>query len=524
MKRLFIVFTATIVCSCNLEELQFTDVEGPRLTGIHALPLGHIEYTIRELIEEVNDDQLDLQEDSLSMLYFYYRDTVAFDAANNIITINEVRNNRFIDLPATPPVPVAQVVTVNRTLVFSYPAEDDEEVDSIFYRTGMVTLALTHELNSEVTYTFIIRNTIHESTLQPVILSDSEPSQELSDYKTELNYVDGENSFEVDISLNIFLLPGQSIPDNSEAEIELVFTDQSFDRLYGKFGRDTLQIGNQVLDVAFFEDLGNSGLSFGDPTLTFNFTNGFGLPIGLLFGGVYGVKGTGAEADTANLSGPVTNSAQLVTGASDVNTPGLSTISINRNNSNLRQFLARSPNTIGFDLSAISNPADPTALNFVDAESQITAAIELEMPMEISLRNLSRELRFGLGNGIGFDEADSVVIRIVTENELPFIVELELEIQDQNDSVRYTVAKNIILQSPSINENGFVEFPRKHVADIPVGQVGVEQLNEAGNRLVARVFINTPNTGTGSQTFIKILADYRLKVQLSALGRLNFDL
>ena len=79
--------------SCNVGDLDFSNIEKPTLEPTVAIPLGSLSYTMRELIEKVGDSQLDLQEDSSSLIHLAYYDTASFNSGEEIITAG--RTNAF---------------------------------------------------------------------------------------------------------------------------------------------------------------------------------------------------------------------------------------------------------------------------------------------------------------------------------------------------------------------------------------------------------------------------------------------
>lgn len=527
VKKSLFGFLTIVALSCNISDLDFDNIEGPTLDGEMALPIGHAHYTIRELLDKIEDKELELLEDSISLLHLIYRDTAEFGAGNEIINFDNIINSAQIQLPETPPSPGSQVIPVNMEFTFSYPADKSEEINSIFYKTGTLTLNLNSGLTYDITYQLTIQDTRHETTDVPVTFTGSlaanstaSDSLELADYKTELLLQNGLNTFNVEISMNILLDAGESINAGDAVTFELAYKKQAFDLLYGKFGQDTLQIGDTMLDMKFFANLG-AGMEFGSPQITFNFLSSFGLPLGIFFDGLYGVSGSDQFADTIYLRGPITSAHQTLQGAAQPGESINTTIALNNSNSTIQDLLAQSPNTLGFNLKALSNPDDLLAQNFVLDSSKINTVIEMLMPLEVSLNDLTREIGFKLGDGLEFDDADSIAIRIVSENGLPFNASLQLYIEGEGDTVLYTVADKLVLETPFIDQNGIVTQSRKFVSDIPISKEGINALNQ-GTRMVLILTLNTPQNTGNNKAYIKVLADYAIDLKVAAFGKFNY--
>ncbi len=503
---------------CNVDGLDFENVEGPTWTPGPAIPIGYANYTIRELIEEINDTEIDLQEDSTTLLYMIYRDTADFNSGSEIINIDDVTNTARYDL--TPAVGPA-TVTFNTTFEFTYEADNGEPVDSVFYSAGSLVANLTPSFSSGFTYSLTIDNTTNVSTGNPAVLTETQPTQDLTGHKTFLNRVGGLNTFTAAFEVTIDLQAGESLSASDFIDVTLTYQNQEFSLLYGKFGQDLLEVGNQTLNIQLFENLGNSGLEFGNPTLSFDFQNTFGLPLGIKFDGLYGLK----DDDTLRLSGDITEDTLgvRILGAALPGTSSNTVIELNRSNSNIVDLLNSSPDQMGFNLNAWTNPDDPNEINYVEDDSEITTFIEMTLPMEVRLNDLTRRINFNLQGGLKFDEADSVTIRVVTVNEIPLYVLMDMEILDENDSVLYSVANNAIISTPFLNTDGSLKEARKAIEDIPLSKEGIEALN-TGTKIRMTTLLNSPKSRTGNDIYVKILADYQIDIQVSIVGTLIIDL
>lgn len=524
---IYIIILIIIGAGCNINELEFDNLDAPTLDGDVAVPLGRLQYTMRELIDEINDNELELvEDDSTSLLMMIYRDTAEFAAPNELIQISDIVNSTSIPMRDMTGDDASPVFIYDDWVDFSYSADEGERIDSIFYKSGQLLLDVTKTFPYDIYYTVTVRNTVHESTRARAQFDDSNRSStpiDLSDYMTALTQENDTNTFVVDLFFSVSLGPGEQLTSEDEVTFSLRYVDQTFDAIYGQFGQDTVTVGDEVLDVAFFKDMGDSGLEFGDPQINFSFSNSFGLPVGLSFGGLYGASGDSISGDTTYLSGKVTNSLQLVEAATPTTGTNISEFSINNDNSNLQSLLEASPEKIGFGLMAVANPHDALTSNFIYDTSRISTVIEMIMPMVLSMNNVTQEIKFDNKGGLKFDESDSMYIRIISENELPFSSAIELEIRDENDTLLHTIAEKVILKAPLTDTDGMVLEPRKAISDVFVSQEGIEAFNE-GKKIILRLTLNTSGQSPGRDFYVKVLADYKVDLQVSAIGRLKYTL
>lgn len=516
------LFPLVFCIGCNIGGLDFEDIEGSTLNGTIAVPLGEMQYTVRDFMD-IADGQLKFHEDDCtSMLIMIYRDTVAFGNVGEIVQIGDVENTVSIHLPVTPAADSSQVIALRDTLIFSYLTDNQEQLDSIFHKTGSLNLSITKTFPYDLVYKVTIRDIRNKQDDTPAIFDNSVHSLDLSDYKTFLFADKGSNYFTAELELKLVLKPGQHLTSDDAVHLNLEFVNQSFDVIYGKLGRDTLQVSDQVMDLDLFDDV--EGLQFASPELSFHFDNSFGLPLQINLNKVFCVKenGTNAGSDTTFLKGAMTGTSPIIEAAGIAGDVRRTSIRFDNSNSNLKTLFNSAPDQIGVDLSTITNPRDAHASNFVDDSSQLTTMFELSIPLEISMDNMVKKGTFENASGLEFDKADSMIIRVIAENELPFSALLELRIIDKDDSVLHVIEDHVELKAPAINEEGLVIEARQSVSDFVIPEKGIALFNE-GKKLQLTLIVNTPENGSGDN-FVKLLADYKIGLQVSAIGRLKYPI
>ena len=193
-KSLAAALLITLACiGCNVGEIDFSNLEKPTLEPSVAIPLGSLSYTMRELIDKAGDSQLNLSEDSTSLIQLVYYDTASFNSGSEIISIEDVVNTEKIFVDQVNPTSESQVIDVDQNFVFRYPSENDEQVDSIFYKSGEMIMSVTSFLSHEITYDISIANTINIATNESVRFagnlngnSTTSSSVNLEGYKTQL--------------------------------------------------------------------------------------------------------------------------------------------------------------------------------------------------------------------------------------------------------------------------------------------------------------------------------------------------
>ncbi|MEP1096672.1 MAG: hypothetical protein ABJG78_16265 [Cyclobacteriaceae bacterium] len=537
-KFVFITFLVILFAGCNSNELDFDNIQLPTANGTFNFPLGTAAYTIRDLILNQEDSLLDFQVDEDSLITLLYFEEIAYNSDTDFIQIQDISKSSSVDLtgiggPIAGPGTVPSVPPLTQNYNFAFEPDDPSDVlDSLFYASGEVTVNVTSDIEGALDYSFTLNNFVRKDNETPLAISGtlngtgasttSTPTPtDLSEYKAILSGTG--NMFTTDFTGTITLGAGDTFIGDESLTFDITFANQTFSIIYGKFGRDTVQVGNETLNIEFFREMGEEGIIFGNPTMRFFFENSFGIPIGVDFSGLFGDDGLGGTQTF--LSGNIVDNIPVIA-SGDINNPGPSvrdTIEINSGNSSIVDLLATSPGRLGFNVAAISNPEDTTAINFITTTNQITSKIEIEIPLEVKLENLEQSINLSLGDGFDTSDLDSAELRIVTRNEFPFSGILAIDIQDADSTSLFMVTDNFVLEAPFINIDGLVTDANGRTEDIPLSPAGVEALS-TGSHIVMTVTLNTPGSLNSRDIFVKILADYRLEISLGVKGTINVDL
>ena len=527
MKKFVHLWVCLTLLGCNFNEIEVDNLTVQNYQGLVSLPIGEVTYSFTDLLEQVSDpSEFELGDDSIFVLV--YNDTVSFSNTEEILAFGDIGNSASVNLPSTSASSQAVTVSFEQSFQFDYNPSQNEGVDSIVYNTGEIFLQLVSSVGGDVNYTFTIENTTNNNTGNRVSLngvvpanSTAEQIQSLVNHSTFLTRIDSSNTFNVNFSGTINLPAGQGITSANTLSFTLTYRDQTFESVFGFFGQDEIQIGNQLLDVSFFEELG-AGIVFEDPQVNFTFTNSYGVPIGLRFGSIFSAP---EGFDTTFLSGSVTESAQIID-YPDETQVGESvrdtTISINATNSNFRDLLANSPSQLGFDIQAITNPNSTTERNFVTNSSALDAEYEIRLPLSVQLNDLTRSVNLDYGE-IDVSNADSVVLRFVTENELPMSGELTLFILDEDSTVLYEVPDNPFLAAPRVNADGVVIEGEVEFSNVILSPEGVEAFGN-GRQLTMQITLNTSDRVNSREIFVDLLTQYSLEIKVSIIAQLDIEL
>ncbi len=529
---IFLLFVA----GCDLNQIETDNIENPKIESIVAAPLGETQFSLEELIRLSGDSTSLLTVDSTtSLISLTYTDNFTYTSTIDIVTADNIPNSGSVNLPFTAAVPSTIRVPFSQTFNFSYPAAgDDADLDSIFYESGILTLSVTSSIPSAITYNASIPNT-ESPAGQSVTLSGSvqnetsTSTQDLAGYKTTLTEDAGGNKlFTMTFSGEVVLTAGDDIPANSQLSFTLEYQDQVFDIIYGDFGDKTLTLGNEPLEIDFFNTLyGDASIEFENPTLTMTFRNSIGIPMGLQLSGINGEKvdDTGVGTVQQSLNGTIANSPQVIgyPTVDEVGSTVESTIVANGNNSTLPELISFAPNRLNLNITALTNPNNIEGPHFFDPDfTTIEADVVFNLPFRMKISDLVYEEDFSLGTIEEFDEIDSAALKIVTSNLLPINVEMTFQILDASGVILYEEPELMAINSAFLDINFISRVPEPTETFIPLGQDGLDAL-VAGDRINLIFNISTPQALNSTQIFPPFLANYTLDVKLGILAKLNLD-
>ncbi|MFY0651208.1 MAG: hypothetical protein JXQ96_04205 [Cyclobacteriaceae bacterium] len=523
---------AFLVLSCNIAGIDFDNIEDPTFTPVVVAPIGEVTYTIKELIEEINDPSIEIDQAKNQFITIIYRDTSIYNTPQELINVPDISEQKVVEhsLSITNS-PVAVNESFSTIISFEYSAENLEQIDSIMYSSGELLLEFNSQIKADVELEVRMIDFENIETRDTIVLNYNLPyngssavsgsqTQDLSGYRTKLRMENDLNLFDVEVNATISLKAGQSIAPTDFILATLSTTNTSFSAVIGYFGEDDIVVQDQSIDIEFFKDIEPNGLEFREPEIIVNFQNSFGVPIGITLDGL---ATSNDQGDVRILSGDVVLNTQKMRapGVSDFGETLGSSFSISPENSNISELLAISPTNITLPITATTNfeNTDQEA-NFYTDVSQVETIVEVRMPLEVKLDGYTQTFDFEL-DSIDFNDADSVTLRVTTVNQLPFNGTFDLYLLDADSIVLHQVPDNLVLQSPELESSSKVEEAITSVEDVTLNADGIVAMNNTSKVVFV---LNVESFDAASGDFVRIYSDYTLVIKLGAIINLNYTL
>tara|TARA_R110000868_G_scaffold351145_2_gene612441 strand:+ start:234 stop:1853 length:1620 start_codon:yes stop_codon:yes gene_type:complete len=526
-----VVFIVGLVLySCNVGDIDFDNIEDPVFTPEVVAPIGEVTYTVKELIEEINDPNIEISDAKNLLLAVTYRDTSIFKVPTELISIDEISQQKVMEtgiVVLASPTDVTE--EFQQALSLDYPAENGEQIDSLIYADGNLEVIIDSQIEADVELEIKLVDFVHSDSRDTIVFNVSLPyngsspvsdtqNTTLQNHRITLSRMGGQNIFNVIVNGTVNIKAGQSVSSSDFIFLTFNTSDTQFSSVIGYFDEKEITVQDQTIEIDFFKDIEPFGLEFKSPEIVLHIDNSFGLPIGI---SLAGISSSNDNGDFRMLTGLATEKPIKIKypELSKFGQTSSSRITISNDISNLSDLLAIAPNKINIPISATSNYENVSQeSNFYTDQSQITTALEVNMPLDVKLGGYKQTFQFDVDD-IGFDEADSIKLRVRTVNDLPFSGIMNLYLLDADSVVIHEVPDNLILQSPEFGANGRTEQPKTQITDVLLNSAGIEALS---NTTKIVLVLTVESFESEDNRFVKIYSDYSLTIKIGLIANLNF--
>lgn len=381
---------------------------------------------------------------------------------------------------------------------------------------------LMFEIDNSLSGTVDLRVTINNATIggqvfqvnvnAPSGVSNTEVSVaglelDLSNNGTTTNYI----SFDVEVINNGGANPGETV------DLSMTYADLLAGRAVGYFGQRAVNVpaGNFNLGVQAFENFLN-GLYLDNPTIELIISSNVGLPLQLDID-MDGVNSAG-QLEQLGLD-PI-----LINGSTQIGQYDTTNVVIDRNTSNIVDFIANVPNTILYSGQGIMNPAGNTGTdNYITADGEMQVGLRLDLPLALRTQDLIfvqniNDLDFG-GLSDETDAVERLTLIFNVENEFPFDADMKLRFYDNTDALTDSVLLDLFDAAPVDGNGRSTGYAVTREEEVLSG-AKIGRLLQA-KRIEMIITLNTTNNGN---TTVKLYEDYDIKVKLGAKAKLNYDL
>ena len=535
-KLVYLSLIFLVFYSCKKQE----SIDLSQLQTYHnvAIPLVSAEIDVEDMLQ--GDTGNVISTGNNGELFLAYVTPSTSLNAGEIVEIPDQNFSSILTLPniAGLPYPIPSFSishsfqdTIANTL--SFP--NGEELDSIFFSQGILTISIENNLSHEVQLSLTIPSFVNSlgAPYSDNLVANANNSAitqvNLSNYTFDLTKGSvgfNEMVIELDVTLN-----GSGSPLYSTDEISFTFSmdNLEFESLYGDLKYQQFTLGEIPLEIDIFKN-SEQAIDFllTNPEIKHTIDNSFGFSanMGMLQMYYEDLQGVFIDNITYDSSSSGNNQPApfYFPTIQQPTSPGssvTSVISMNAENSSIDSLINATPKQI------ISNPvvvinADSTVPhnNFISNTSEITVSSEITLPLEGYAGG------WVMGDTIPFDfkvdelytsetEISEAVIKFVTTNGWPLEVTFTLQLLDSNFNVLSSIADStVVIESGLLDNNGRVVSPTVKITNLSCDSGCVDNLNETKNIIL---LVTASTADYNNQQSIKIYNDYKLGLSMALL-------
>ncbi|WP_157359342.1 hypothetical protein [Wenyingzhuangia fucanilytica] len=509
------ILASTILClsivSCSDSfDTSFFDkeIEDPEFDiSISGLPIGYINYSAKELFEELNED-LTVSTGTNDIISFSYSQTLDGSGNADFVSVDDQNFNGDFDLLASsglvgsaPYVPgavpgdeVSKSFKDIKELTKAGGASLDVELTSADFSNGTFTITLATTTQAKTVVEFTIPSLQRKDPNNPgsynrtFTLNDkSGPDQnsitvDLNNYTFDFTFDDlnpdsnnGVNNIAVKLDATVTFEAGDVVSSDDTLTYTVSLNSPEVESAEGDFKQSAFNVNGQTFDLDFFNDIGDGSLTFENPILTLSATNEYGFPVGI------NLDGISTNASNNNIliitdDSPTDDNIEPIaggTGTYAIIDAGLisgattSDITLNSSNSNLSDLLSEKPTEFNLQVSGTSNPNSPTGnTNFFNVNNTLNVSVDVELPLHVSFDDVTfnpEPIDLDLDDDIQ-DNAKQLSLRVATKNTIPFNGTILLDFVDDkgddnesNDDVLFSKSVQAIVAAP-VGNDGFSTY------------------------------------------------------------------
>lgn len=516
MKKLLFFFAVFIIInSCKRTEIDFDNFNDLRINTAIQAPLVKATLTLGDLL--LGDTILTEDPDGGLRIIF---------VEDSIFSLSVID---FVNIPEQTP---TVIPLINDTSANSIPLDIDlalgtlagAELSSATFDGGVFAYEITtgSPVNSDVDIRLTLKNaTINGNVFDNVLTlpagtTSYKDSIDVTDLIFDLSNGGTAINF---IGLRLEIESADSAAPFQLFDLSINFENLTIENATGFFGNRVVNIpsGNFDFEVSAFENFVD-GLRLVNPQINMYINNGLGIELDMeldLFG--------------VNSNGVVTNldlQTQNIASATAPGAPLISNIAINKNNSQIVDFLASVPNQISYGGQVTLNPGTQgggTAVNFIDKVSKINADLEINLPLQLQAQNMRLEEFVNLSlfeDTTQLDQLEEFVLFFRVDNGFPFDVDLAISFMDSVTGDSLDGFNLNLLNAAPVGPNGRVTQNIQSDDNISLTTdqfPGIIKSNQL--RIVAKLN-STDNNGLG----VKLYSDYDLEIQMATRTRVAIPL
>ena len=492
------------------------------------VPVASGSFSLAEYLDVVADSITISEQSDGVVVLSYSGPPVSSPFAEEMIAVPDQQFRAAIGLTNTEigGLPVNLTLTKQANYSFTVDTQEADLLDSMVLKSGVLDMSITGTFPASGSVQLVFNPiTLNGNTFAPSFswtYDPANPQQNISSSVdlagANIDFTNGgstTNNFNFDLVLTINY-EGQPISSGDSLIVNLQMSNPRFGKVFGKFAQRNFNTEPDTVFFSLLDSIMADTFYLANPQINLAFSNSFGLPVSASLAGITAVN---TQGQTMPLSGTIINNPVTVN-YPDINQVGQAvntTISINKDNSNIDQLIAFLPVELRYQFTGNVLSADPQTEQFVLDTSQVTGNYEIVLPLSGRVMNFSSTQEFDF-DGSTLEPLNETTLIVHATNGLPLTVSNELVFLDVAGQPLDTLfSGQSLLESGALDENGFVVSPTESTVEVTLTAAQTERL-QAAKKLV---LLSTLNTGIDGSRVVNIRMDDRVQVSVFLQTKIN---
>lgn len=497
LRWLLLPIVVMILPSCNQLD-SVSSIDDLEVQADYALPLINSTTTIQDLIEASDTEATLINTTSDGTLAFNYHTAGPEVEARQL----------FADIPDFPFAVPNEPATV---AVEIFPGA---KIETLELKSGTMNFEIYSSVPDDIDIQIIFSNLIKNGQAFTVIERLINQGQAPQEFQLAPIDVSG-YSLNLDNEEMTVEYLATKVSDGSPVALDAVGgwgRDWQYNFITGNFAPEEFGMEEDSLIIDLF-DLGFDGeLSLADPQLSLDFENSFGLGVRTRITQLIMINAAG---ESIALTGRIAQEGFLLDapGLNEIGAVKSSTLTLNKDNSNIVEMLAIQPQKIIYQLSGEINPDNSSEITFIQPQSKITTAIRAIVPAHGTFKmQTEQETEVDFGQP---DQLKSASFKLITTNGMPFGAQVQFYFLDDNNTILDSLFNDqeMVLTAARVDADGFPITPTPLTTEIEVPANRLSAMNQS-KKMLMKISLATTDDG---QTSARITPDQALGVKLGAI-------
>lgn len=325
------------------------------------------------------------------------------------------------------------------------------------------------------------------------------------------------NNFDIDYTIHI-TGPGQS--RSYTLDFDHTFQEFEFSGLYGDIMMIEFDLPGDTIAIPIYDRWEDGMISFADPMVILKADNSFGFMTHVHIDTLQAVNNN-QQVPLETLD-PVSITPWIIENAEYPGHSALSVLNLNRETSNLDDFINLPPKEVIYAMRGVLLSDDLTQ-GFILETSKLDFDIEIRLPLHISINNFILKESFSISPGDVADYAEKLELHMDITNKFPLDAILQFTFVDKNGNKLFTLFDSpegeYIIASAVVNEHGEVVSPTNKESSLALTAQKIQMLKETES-LEVRVKLQTAEQGSVP---VKIYTHQAIDLKMTFQGKMSID-